>query len=72
MSLAKTGQTQGHSEEAISLYTEAYEVWEDIGYSIRASDALKSAADIRKSLQEATTDSTEAFKVEEDPFLPSE
>ncbi|KIO19638.1 hypothetical protein M407DRAFT_30709 [Tulasnella calospora MUT 4182] len=72
MSLAKTSQKQGHSGEAISFYTEASEVLEEMGDSRRASDALRTAADIRRTLQEATTDSAETFKVGEDPLLPSD
>ncbi|KIO19632.1 hypothetical protein M407DRAFT_30702 [Tulasnella calospora MUT 4182] len=72
MNLAETSQKQGHSGEAISLYTEASQVREEMGDSERASAALRMAADIRRTLQEATTDSAETFKVGEDSLLPSE
>ncbi|KIO19362.1 hypothetical protein M407DRAFT_246190 [Tulasnella calospora MUT 4182] len=68
MSLAGIQEKQGHSEEAISLYTEASEVWEEMGAAERASHALENAADIRKTLQEPTTDSAETVKVGEDPL----
>ncbi|KIO17474.1 hypothetical protein M407DRAFT_32861 [Tulasnella calospora MUT 4182] len=71
MSFAATNQTQGHSGEAISLYTEASEVWDEMGDEKRASAALENAAGIRKTLQEAATDSAATVKVGEDPWPTS-
>ncbi|KIO25821.1 hypothetical protein M407DRAFT_24875 [Tulasnella calospora MUT 4182] len=71
MSLAETIRKQGRSGEAISLYTEASEAFKQMGDEERASDALENAADIRKTLQEATTDSTETAKVGEDSSVPT-
>ncbi|KIO20487.1 hypothetical protein M407DRAFT_29894, partial [Tulasnella calospora MUT 4182] len=70
-SLAVTNQKQGHSNQAISLYMEASEAWERMGDASLASNALERAADIRKTLQEATTDSAETVKVGEDPLPTS-
>ncbi|KIO25823.1 hypothetical protein M407DRAFT_24877 [Tulasnella calospora MUT 4182] len=71
MRLAGINQEQGRSGDAISLYTEASEVFKQIGDEERASGALENAADIRKTLQEATTDSAETVKVDEDPLPTS-
>ncbi|KAG9050007.1 hypothetical protein FS837_008187 [Tulasnella sp. UAMH 9824] len=68
---AGANRMQGQLSSAISLYIEASENFREIGDSMRASNAMQKAADIRKTLAEATADPVETVEVGEGPFLTS-
>lgn len=71
MDLAAVNQIEGHSTEAISLYTKASEALNGVAWSGYAIEALEKAEDIRETLQKTTADSAETIEVGEGSSLAS-